>query len=164
MKVLLHHLRPFTLGGDPLQPAVETTRAALPALGIEPDFLRWYDGQQTGDILHFFGRMPTFLIPFAHQKKMKVVITDTIPARGWPPPPLKRALILLFERIMPWPVRSSFDWDSYRSADACIVSSPEESHRLWQEFRVPREKIHVVVAGEEAKLKDIYEGLLKTSR
>src|SRR4051794_22856126 len=111
MKVLFHHLTPFTFGNDPWQRLILKTRAALAAGGMEVDLLRWYDGKQTGEILHFFGRMPSFLIPFAHQKHMKVVVTDLFPAESTP---LKRPVLLALEKLLPAQVKNFLDWDSYR--------------------------------------------------
>ncbi len=164
MKVLLHHLRPFALGGDPWQSPITETCAALDKVDVEHEFLRWHDGKQTGDVLHFFGWMPSFLIPFAHEKKMKVVISEKIVTEGWPPPPLKRALIILLEKMLPAPVTSRLEWNAYRFADACVVASEPEKIQLNLVFRVPREKIHVIPPGDGPQLKALYEGLLNTSR
>ena len=63
MKVLLYHLTPFALAHGGLQIQILQSRSALEKLGVEVEFLRWMDPGQTGDILHFFGRVPTYLCP-----------------------------------------------------------------------------------------------------
>jgi len=63
MKVLLYHLTPFALAHGGLQIQILQSRSALKKLGGQVEFLRWIDPGQTGDILHFFGRVPTYLCP-----------------------------------------------------------------------------------------------------
>jgi hypothetical protein len=193
MKVLLYHLMPFALAGNgtPREgtrptglavaaegwPAtVARTRAAIEAAGIEVDFLRWYDGRQTGDVIHFFGRIPSYLIPFVHQKQMKVVVTEAF-AASRPASPFRlaaqSAAIRVMEKTLPGPVLGSFDWDSYRLVDACVVSTEAEALRLKRVFRVPAERIHVVAYQSEDVdsqivtfgkwLSAIYDSLRRTS-
>src|SRR5215472_18823931 len=72
MKVLLYALKPFSLTHGGLQTQILQTQEALGKLGVETQFLRWWDADQGGDILQFFGRMPTPLLRLAQQKGMKV--------------------------------------------------------------------------------------------
>src|ERR1035441_1665718 len=59
MKVLFNCNLPFCLahGGQAIQ--VHQTMTALRRIGVEAEPLRWWDESQTGDVLQFFGRMPT---------------------------------------------------------------------------------------------------------
>lgn len=90
MKTLLYTLNPFSLAHGGLETQIVQSRAALEQLGVEAEFLRWRDGKQSGDVLHFFGRMPTPLLRLAQRRGMKVVLTDLLTEQGsrpaWRPP------------------------------------------------------------------------------
>jgi hypothetical protein len=51
---------------------------------VEP--VRWWDAGKTGDLIHYFGRMPAEQIRLAKEKQFKVVITELLTAQGsrWP--------------------------------------------------------------------------------
>ena len=56
MKVLIDHQNPFLLMHGGLQIQIEQTKAALGAIGVEVEFLRWWDpaqraGLRTGDLI-----------------------------------------------------------------------------------------------------------------
>ncbi len=69
MKILLHCHTPFMLthGGGQIQ--IEQTIAGLEKIGVAAEYLRWYDENQTGDVLHFFGRIPTGLLRLAQDER-----------------------------------------------------------------------------------------------
>ena len=56
MKILLNCRLPFALAHGGMQTQIEQTQAALIALGLEVEPLRWWDATQTGDLIHYFGR------------------------------------------------------------------------------------------------------------
>ena len=82
MKVLFAHLMPFALAHGGLQVQITQSRAALEKLGIEVEFLRWWDEAQSGEVLHHFGRMSSYLVRAAHQKGFKVVVTELLTEQG----------------------------------------------------------------------------------
>ena len=55
MRIAFYHLQPFSLMHGGLQIQIVQTRDALSKLGVETDYVRWWDDRQTGDLLHFFG-------------------------------------------------------------------------------------------------------------
>ena len=55
MKILLHNHVPFMLAHGGAQTQIEQTKAGLEKIGAEVEYLRWYDGSQRGDVLHFSG-------------------------------------------------------------------------------------------------------------
>jgi hypothetical protein len=61
-------------GGMQIQ--IDQTLAALKRIGVDAEPLRWWDANQTFDILHYFGRVPFSLLEIAHQKGVKVVMSD----------------------------------------------------------------------------------------
>ena len=68
MKVLFDHHLPFSLAHGGFQTQLEQTMAALERIGVKTDYVRWWDGSQRGDIIHFGGRPTPDYIGFAHGK------------------------------------------------------------------------------------------------
>jgi glycosyltransferase involved in cell wall biosynthesis len=152
MKVLLHHLEPFALAPGGMQSQIVHTREALRQLGVEADFLRWYEGNQPGDVLHFFGRIPLPLLELARENGMSVVISDTLAELGSYSETrlkLRRWLMPMIARILPGSVKPYFDWAGFRRADACVALTPREANLISYLFLVPPEKVRVVPHGVE---------------
>jgi len=152
MKVLFHHLTPFALAHGGLQIQIARTREALLALGVEVEFLRWYDGSQTGDLLHFFGRIPMSMLGLARQKKMKIVQAELLTEQGSRSRErlrLQRMASRILEKAAPKLSAGVFGWQSYRLADACIALTAYEAQLMSYLFGAPPEKLHVVPNGVE---------------
>jgi glycosyltransferase involved in cell wall biosynthesis len=152
MKILLDHPLPFALAHGGLQSQIEQTKCALERIGVEVEFLRWWDENQKGDIFHYFGRIPISLLRGARQKGMKVVFSDLIGgmgARSRNKLKLQRWGTWIFRRMLPDMVVSHFNWESYQSADACLALTRWEAHLMTYIFGAPEEKVHVVPNGVE---------------
>ena len=65
-----------------MQIQIEQTKAAPEKIGVNVEYLRWWDETQTGEILHFFGRTPTALVRAAQAKGMKVVQAELLTGQG----------------------------------------------------------------------------------
>src|ERR1035438_5730868 len=78
MKILCSCNWPFALAHGGMQTQIEQTIAALQAIGMEAEPLRWGDDRQSGDIIHYLGRIPAVHIELAHQKGVKVVISELL--------------------------------------------------------------------------------------
>ena len=153
MKILFYHLSPFAVAHGGLQIQILRTREALQDLGVDVEFLRWYDDHQAGDLLHFFGRVPSNLLTLAHEKKLKVVQSELLTEQGSRPAyrlRLQKAATYWLEKLLPAVSRTTFNWDSYRKADACIALTQWEAQLMRELFRAPKEKIHVVPNGVES--------------
>jgi glycosyltransferase involved in cell wall biosynthesis len=151
MKILIHNHVPFQLAHGGAQTQIEQTKAGLEGIGVEVEYLRWHDGGQKGDVLHFFGRIPVWLLELARQKGMKVVLADLLTEQGSRSPGqlrLQRATMRVLERAAPRVARK-FDWEVYRRADACIVLTAWEARLLNQLFRAAPERTYVVPNGVE---------------
>jgi glycosyltransferase involved in cell wall biosynthesis len=152
VKVLFYQFTPFAFTHGGLQIQIAQTRQALERLGVEVEYLRWWDDKQIGDVLHFFGRMPTHLEDLARDKAMKVVVTDLLTEQGsrsaWR---LKSQKFVM--RAMAPAVRAGllapFHWESYRRADACVALTSWEAHLMADLFGARPEKTHVVPNGVE---------------
>jgi hypothetical protein len=86
MKVLFDCAVPCALAHGGLQIQIDQTMASLRGLGVAVEPLRWWDEHQTGDILHYFGRVPSLFVQLAHQKGMKVVFSDFLGSLASRPP------------------------------------------------------------------------------
>jgi glycosyltransferase involved in cell wall biosynthesis len=152
MKVLLDHHFPFALAHGGLQIQIVRTREALEKLGVETEYLRWYDGNQKGDILHFFGRIPLPLLQLARQKSMKIVMAELLTEQGSRSPRqlfVQRLMVRLFEKTAPGLSADMFAWQSYRAVDACVALTAWEAHLMNYLFAAPPGKIHVLPNGVE---------------
>jgi glycosyltransferase involved in cell wall biosynthesis len=152
MKVLFYQLRPFSFTHGGLQTQILQTHDALGKLGIQVDFLRWWDADETGDVLHFFGRMPTPLLQQAQQKGMRVVLTDLLTEQssrpGWHRK-LHRMAVRAMTLALPSAFTASYYWDAYRLADACVALTSWEARLMADLFGALPEKTHVVPNGVE---------------
>jgi len=137
-------------GGAQIQ--IEQTHRALRATGVDVDFMRWWDIRQTGDLIHFFGRMPAEQIRFAQQKGIKVVMADLLTASGSQTRAqlaTRRAFRWSVETFAPPMVTRAFGWETYRLADACVALTPWEKHLMEYKFGARPGKVFVVPNGVE---------------
>jgi glycosyltransferase involved in cell wall biosynthesis len=152
MKVLFNCHVPFAFAHGGGQVQIEQTKSALEKIGIEVEFLRWWDDKQTGEVIQHFGRLPAHIIQAAHQKGIKVVMADLLGQAG-ARAPLRLKLEMLARRIarraFPRNLLSTLSWESYRLADACIALTSWEASLMQQLFDAPPAKIHVVPNGVE---------------
>lgn len=152
MKVLLDHPSPFLLAHGGFQIQIEQTKSALEAIGVDVEYLRWWDEKQRGDVIHYFGRPPAWQIEFARPKGIRVVMAELLTGQG----SRSRAQLLrqrifmrLLQRVAPVSFIERFNWSSYRLADACVALTPWEAHLMSYLFGAPRERVHVVPNGVE---------------
>jgi glycosyltransferase involved in cell wall biosynthesis len=153
MKVLFYHLMPFALAHGGLQIQILQSRDALLQLGVEVEFLRWMDPSQSGNILHFFGRVPAELMERAQESGMKVVQAELLTEPGARPRArlaLEKMARLVLTRTLPRFLTGGFNWDSYRLADASVALTEWEAYLMKELYGAPPGKIHVVPNGVEA--------------
>lgn len=152
MKVLIDHQLPFLLAHGGLQIQIERTKEALKAIGVEVEYLRWWDDSQRGDIIQFFGRANPSHIDFAHAKRMKYVMSELFTGQGSRTPDqlrLQGALEKILRRTVPSTFLASFRWDAYQKTDALLVGTPWEAEVARLLFSPPPEKVHIVPNGVE---------------
>jgi glycosyltransferase involved in cell wall biosynthesis len=152
MKILVNCTLPFALahGGQAIQ--IQKTIAALNEIGVDAEPLRWWDENQKGDLIHYFGLMPSDQIRFAQQKKIKVLLANLLTEQG-SQTNLQRRVRRIFrwgvESFAPRVVANSFGWEPYRLADACVALTAWEKHLMEYKFGAMAEKIYVVPNGVE---------------
>lgn len=157
MKVLFNCPAPFLLAHGGAQIQLEQTMQGLTQAGVEVEALRWWDAQQTGDILHYLGRIPTHLLLLARQRGLKTVQEELLTEQGsrsvfqlW----TQKMVMLTLRRALPSKLLAAFHWDSYRLADACIANTPWEARLMREVFRAPAERVHVLPNGVELVFMD----------
>jgi glycosyltransferase involved in cell wall biosynthesis len=150
MKVLIDHQLPFLLAHGGLQIQIERTKEALEGIGIEVEYLRWWDDSQRGDIIHFFGRAHPLHIHLAHGKGMKYVMTELLSGQSTRPDAVLRAQATLHRLLklgVPRILIENLRWDAHSKADAVIVLTEREAQVAEMLFRPPRDKLFVVPNG-----------------
>lgn len=153
VKILVNCGLPFALahGGQAIQ--IEQTMAALQAIGLTVEPLRWWDRQQTGDLIHFFGRMPADQIRFAHQQKFKIVMAEFLSTQGTRTPGQLRMQRTVSRTLARWGPRTfttAFQWEAYQLADALVANTAWEKHLMEYLFGAAPTKTSVVPNGVEA--------------
>lgn len=152
MKVLTNCYLPFCLahGGHSIQ--IRQTMAAVQGLGAVVEPMRWWDETQTGDLIHHFGRMSADQVRFAHKKNIKVVMAELLTgpgSRSLRQLRVQKFISRVLARIAPRSLIASFNWDSYRLADAFIANTSWEKHLMEYLFGADPQKVHVVPNGVE---------------
>ena len=152
MKVLFDHYLPFALAHGGFEQQLLQTKAALDQVGVETDYVRWWDAAQRGDLIHFAGRPTADYIAFAHSRGCKVVVAELLTgtgSRSRSKLALQRMFIRILRKILPATFAARMAWDSYRLADACIALTWWEAHLMNYLFDAPQERVHVVPNGVE---------------
>jgi glycosyltransferase involved in cell wall biosynthesis len=152
MKILFDHPQPFLLAHGGFQIQIEQTKAGLESIGVDVEYLRWWDDRQHGDIIHYFGRPSSSYIQFARKKNIQVIIAPLLTGLGSRPKSARlfqKLIMLGFETVLPRMILAHFNWDSFRLAGACIALTSWESYLMSEIFRARPEKVHVVPNGVE---------------
>lgn len=152
MRVLFDHSFPFALAHGGFQIQIEQTATALRAVGVEVEFVRWWDDAQHGDLIHFFGRPGEDYIQQAQAKGLRVVMSELLTALGSRSSTarlVQKNLIEVVRRVMPASFTVRMAWNAYRMADAIIALTPWEARLMQEMFGAPADKIHVVANGVE---------------
>jgi glycosyltransferase involved in cell wall biosynthesis len=150
MKILFDHPDPFLLMHGGFQIQIEQTKTALDKIGVQVEYLRWWDDSQSGEILHYFGKPQPNYVGFAHQRGMKVVISHLLTGLGSRPAWLRwpqKLVIAAMRRTLPEMVTAPFGWEAFRTADACIQLTEWEAHLMREMFSVPPQNVHVIPNG-----------------
>ena len=152
MKVLIDHQLPFLLAHGGLQIQIEQTKAALEKIGIEVEYLRFWDSQQTADLLHSFGRCSKAYIDLARRKGIAVVMSDLLSETGSRSRYTllaQKGVIRFARRTLPTTFLSRMGWDAFRAADAVIALTPWEAELMVDLFDADKGRLHVVPNGVE---------------
>ncbi|HEY2329760.1 MAG TPA: glycosyltransferase [Verrucomicrobiae bacterium] len=151
MKILIECAVPAMLAPGGTQVQVEQTKAGLEALGVEVEYLRWWDRAQRGDLIHYFGTPSNSFLDIARSAGLPVVMTNLftetcnrsdfrLTLQGWL---IRAALKIPLARQ----VKNQLNWAAYNHATHNIVGLACEKFVLETVYRVPAERISVVPLG-----------------
>src|SRR5271166_5351638 len=152
MRVLIDHQLPFALAHGGFQIQIEQTKEALAKIGLEVDYLRFWDSIQKADVIHIFGRCSRGYIELAQQKGIAVVMSDLLSETGSRSPMAlftQKSIIRVAQSVMPRRFLSRMGWDSFRTADAVIAGTPLEARLMVDLFGADERKLHIVPNGVE---------------
>jgi glycosyltransferase involved in cell wall biosynthesis len=150
MKILFDHPWPFILAHGGFQIQIEETKRALEALGVEVEFLRWWDPAQSGDLIHFFGRPSGIYIDFAHARNMPVVMNELLTgvgSRSSKTLVIQKSMIKIVQKILPRSLWSRMNWDAYSKADRLIALTEWEASLMRRIFGAPVNRTVVIPNG-----------------
>ncbi len=151
MKILFDHPCPLILAHGGFQTQIEQTKKALKEIGVDVEYLKWWDDTQRPDIIHFFLRPSKFYLRAGSCENIRVVCSPLhggLGARG----PFKRQLqkiaIRSAKRILPEMLTAPFAWETYTEADAIVVLT--EWRSIWCErFNASPARTFVIPNGVE---------------
>jgi glycosyltransferase involved in cell wall biosynthesis len=152
MRILLDHELPFALAHGGFQIQIEQTKEALTKIGLEVDYLRFWDADQKADLIHRFGRCSTGYLELARGKGIAVVMSDLLSETGSRSPMrlfTQKSIIRLAQTVMPGRFLSRMGWDSFKTANAVIALTPWEARLMADLFGADKNKLHVVPNGVE---------------
>jgi glycosyltransferase involved in cell wall biosynthesis len=147
VKILIDHNQPFLLAHGGLQIQIQRTKVALEEIGLEVQYLRWWDDSQRGDVIHFFGRANPSHIDFAHGKGMRYVMQELLTSQGSRSVTHLQFQALvnrLLRKVLPSNYRLPLRWDSYQKADSIIAITDWEAWIMGKLFDAPPQRIRVV--------------------
>ena len=151
MKVLIDHPFPFLLAHGGQQIQIEETKRALESIGIEVDWLRWWDESQSADIIHYFGVPSTSYMDRARAKGLCVVFTHLFSATCNRSDDKLRLQGLITGTLLKTPgwgmIKNQLTWKSFQQAEKIIVGLEAEKTALNFGFNVPVDRISVVPLG-----------------
>jgi glycosyltransferase involved in cell wall biosynthesis len=151
MKILLNCPIPFPFAHGGQQIQIEQTKNALEKIGVETEFLRWWDEKQTGDILHQIGQMTPPMVRLAQKNGWRVANTFLLTGqcnRSEKELLLRRMLIRpLMAAPLPRNLKELLPWQVFRTCDRVIVGLEAERMVMEKVYGVRHERISLVPLG-----------------
>jgi len=114
--------------------------------------MRWWDDQQTGDIVHYFGRPSGTYIDFAQAKGMKVIVAELhsgLGSRSNVARLIQKTFMRTAQACLPATFTSRMGWEAYQKADGFIALTNWEAHLMQTMFGAAPSRIHVLPNGVE---------------
>jgi glycosyltransferase involved in cell wall biosynthesis len=147
MKVLIDCHVPFSLAHGGMQTQIEQTRARLRELGVDADYLHWWDETQRPDVIHFFGVPSGNYAVHARTKGVRFLLNNLFTAtcnRSDLALTLQSAVTRLVQSL---PLLAPPAWKTYREADHHVVSLQAEKEVLERVYGVPGDRVSCVPYG-----------------
>ena len=151
MKALFYCDVPFMLAHGGAQIQIQETKTALESIGVEVDWLRWWDDRQQGDLIHVFGTVSAGLIELARTARIPVVLTSLLTAACNYP-----ARRLQTQRVATRVVRAALNrlglgsqlhWTAFHECARNVVGLRAEQRVLEVVHGIPAARIAIVPLG-----------------
>jgi glycosyltransferase involved in cell wall biosynthesis len=149
MRIAFDHHLPFLLAHGGFQLQIEQTLNALRTIGVDAEWLRFWDAAQQPDVIHFFGKPDSAYLRFARGKGIKTVVNELLTGLGSRSKlklRVQSTIVGTAKRMCPR-AASRMGWDAGDIADALVALTPHEAGLMDFVFHAPQEKIHVVPNG-----------------
>lgn len=151
MKILFDHGQPFFLAHGGFQTQIEQTKRALERLGVEVEWVRWWDDTQRGDVLHYFGVASAGYLQQARTKGLPTVMTALFTATCNRPDRALRLQGRIVRTILRLPIgeglKRQLEWRSFTGCDRMVVGLEAERRVLDLVYHVARERVALVPLG-----------------
>ncbi len=150
MKILTYSALPFNLAHGGVTNIFQRTSDVLSELGFEAEPIRWWDKDQTGDILFCFCRPSNDIVDYAKRKGMKVVVEQVLTglvSRPFWKRRLQKLFKILLENCAPSMMKESYGWRAFHAVDMHFVPSPHDARVVTHMFDVSKDKIRVLPYG-----------------
>jgi glycosyltransferase involved in cell wall biosynthesis len=151
MKILIDCHLPFSIAHGGMQTQIEQTKVRLEEIGVEVDYLHWWEDNQRADLIHFFGVPSGGYVTYARMKGVRFLLNNLFTAT------CNRANLTLSlqaaatQAVLTLPFFRAYlvqpTWKAYLEADHHVVSLQAEKEVLQRVYRVPSEKITCVPYG-----------------
>lgn len=160
MKILFDHPSPFILAHGGFQTQIEQTKCALESLGVETEYLRWWDSQQSGDLIHHFSPASTGYLKLARARHLPVVMTTlfTETCNRSDLHLARQKWLIRFLLSLPGgqSVKDQLVWRSFRLCSQNVVGLEAERRVLEVVYGVPSEKVSVIPLGLSEAYLDLH--------
>ena len=154
VRILFDHGMPFSLAHGGMQVQIEQTKVALEQRGVEVDYLRWWDDQQRGDLVHYFEAPPAAYQSVARRKNIPLVTTVFFSetCNRSRKRLLAQAAVTRFLLALPFghTIKNQLPWVSYRRSDCIIVGLQAEKRVLQMVYGIPEDRIRLLPIGCES--------------
>jgi glycosyltransferase involved in cell wall biosynthesis len=162
MKVLFDHALPFALAEGGVRVQIEQTKAALEALGVQVEWLRWWDAGQTGDVIHFFGTPAELYLRQARLKRKPVILTSWFSETCNRTPRRLALQRCLIKTALALPlgegVKAQLNWRVFQQSDRVVVGLEAERAVLEHVYGVEPARIAVIPLGLPELFRDAQPG------
>jgi glycosyltransferase involved in cell wall biosynthesis len=151
MKVLFDHLQPFFFAHGGFQTQIEQTRQGLLELGVEVEWLRWWDDTQKGDLIHYFGTAPASYLRQARSIGIPTVMTTLFTATCNRSDRLLRLQGTVVRTVLGLPVgggiKRQLEWSSFGLCDRNVVGLEAERRVLELVYGLPASRVSLLPLG-----------------
>lgn len=147
MKVLIDCHVPFSLAHGGMQTQIEQTRARLRELGVDADYLHWWDETQRPDVIHFFGVPSGNYAGHARTKGVRFLLNNLFTATCNRSDLALTLQSVVTRIVQSLPLPAPPAWKTYREADHHVVSLQAEKVVLERVYGVPGDRVTCVPYG-----------------